>query len=333
MVGAPYRALYGGVRGYGMTEQPKKMKYYRNTLSKKIFIYAMIFWPILHFLIFWVYINFNTIILSLQRFSVNSGDYVFIGIDNYKNLFRQLFEQYPDRMLLDAVLNSLSLFLFSNFLLLPLSVISGYVLSKKVFMAGAFRVIFYLPSIISMVVLTMCFKFMFDPKLGIVTPILNGLGLGGIIPEFGWFANVKTAWGMVLFYSLWAGIGYNVLLLTGAFSRIPRDIIESAKLDGIGFWRELWSITLPLISSTLNTLIIIGTTSVLTTFLQPMLLTGGGPNNSTYTIMYYVTAMVKSGANGICSAATLGVFVSVIAIPLLLGFRKLLNKLLPSIEF
>ena len=200
-------------------------------------------------------------------------------------------------------------------------------------MSGFFRVIFYLPSIISMVVLTMCFKFMFDPNIGVVSPILKALGLESVIPEYGWFANVKTAWGMVLLYSLWAGIGYNVLLLTGAFSRIPTDIVESARLDGISFWRELWSITLPLISSTLNTLLVIGTTSVITTFLQPMLLTGGGPNESTFTIMYYVTAQVKNGANGLPSAATLGVFVSVIAIPLILGFRKLLDKLLPTIEF
>lgn len=306
---------------------------YNNSTSRKIFIFCLIVWPVIHFLIFWVYINFNTIVLSLQRFSVNKGTYVYIGFDNYKNLFKQLFELYPDRMLFDAVMNSLSLFVFSNFLLLPLSVLCGYVLHKKVFLSGAFRVIFYLPSIISMVVLTMCFKFMFDPQIGIISPILNFFGLGHLVPEGGWFANINTAWGMVLTYSLWSGIGYNVLLLTGAFSRVPRDIVESATLDGAGFWRELWSITLPLISSTLNTLIVLGTTSVLTTFLQPMLLTGGGPNNSTYTIMYFVTANVKSGANGICSAATLGVFVSVIAIPLLLGFRKLLNKLLPTIEF
>ena len=316
-----------------MKQKKEKTIFYKNSAARKVFIYAMILWPVLHFMIFWVYINFNTIVLSLQRFSVNKGTYVYIGFDNYKNLFEQLFYLYPDRMLLDAVLNSLSLFLFSNFLLLPLSILCGYVLYKKVFMAGVFRVVFYLPSIISMVVLTMCFKFMFDPSIGIVSPMLEALGLGNLVPEFGWFANIRTAWGMVLAYSLWAGIGYNVLLLTGAFSRVPTDIVESAKLDGIGFWRELWSITLPLISSTINTLIILGTTSVLTTFLQPMLLTGGGPNNSTYTIMYYVTAMVKSGANGVCSAATLGVFVSIIAIPLLLGLRKVLNKLLPAIEF
>ena len=124
-----------------------------------------------------------------------------------------------------------------------------------------------------------------------------------------------------------------MLLLTGAFSRIPSDLVESAQLDGIGFWRELWSITLPLISSTINTLLVIGTTSVLTTFLQPMLLTGGGPNETTFTISYYITMSVKQGANGLPSAATIGVFMSLVAIPIILLFRKLLDKLLPPIEF
>lgn len=318
------------MKNNGTEKTPRAKKF---NIKKTPFVYLMILWPTIHFLVFWVYINIDTIVLSFQRFSVNKGEYVGVGFMNYRELFKAIFEAYPDGTIRDAILNSLTLFLSNNLILLPLSIISGYVLYKKVFMSGFFRVVFYLPSIISIVVLTMCFKFMFDPRIGIISPILEGLGLGGIVPEFGWFANINTAWGMVLLYCCWAGIGYNVLLLTGAFSRIPMDLVESAKLDGIGFWRELVSITLPLISSTLNTLLVLGSTAVLTTFLQPMMLTGGGPNNSTFTIAYYIAAMVKQGANGICSAATLGVFVSVIALPILLGFRKLLNKLLPSVEF
>lgn len=314
------------------TAKPAK-RFSKFNLGKKIFITATVIWPIIHFLIFWVYINLDTITLSFQRFSMNKGKYVFVGWKNYEGLFELLFKGYPDKTLQNAVKNSLSLFVSSNMILLPISIVCGYVLYKRVFASAAFRVVFYLPSIISIVVLTMCFKFMFDPNIGLISPMLEKIGLGKLIPEYGWFKNEKTAWGMVITYSLWAGVGYNVLLLTGAFTRIPTDLIESAHLDGIGFWRELWSITLPLIGSTINTLIVVGTTAVLTQFLQPMMLTGEGQEGATSTIAYYITALVKNGTNGLPSAATIGVFFSVVAIPIILGFRKLLDKLLPAIEF
>lgn len=311
----------------------KEKRFSKSNVGRKIFITATVVWPIIHFLIFWLYINLDTLLLSFQRFSMNKGEYVFVGWKNYEGLFDLLFKGYPDKTLQNAVKNSLSLFVSSNLVLLPISIVCGYVLYKRVFMSGVFRVVFYLPSIISMVVLTMCFKFMFDPNIGLISPILESVGLGGIVPEYGWFKNENTAWGMVILYSLWAGVGYNVLLLTGAFSRIPTDLIESAHLDGIGFWRELWSITLPLIASTINTLIVVGTTAVLTQFLQPMMLTGEGREGVTSTIAYYITAQVKQGTNGLPSAATLGVFFSAVAIPIILAFRKLLDKLLPAIEF
>lgn len=177
----------------------------------------------------------------------------------------------------------------------------------------------------------MVFGFMFDSTFGPVNDILYALGLEGIIPANGWLGDANTAMPMILLYCLWAGIGYNVVLLAGAIKRVPEEVIESAELDGIGFWRELWSIIIPLIFPTITTLFVIGCTVVFTLFLQPMLLTSGGPNNQTMTIAYYIVQLTNG--NQLERAATMGIFFSVIGIPLIFGVKTLLEKITPQVEF
>ena len=125
--------------------------------------------------------------------------------------------------------------------------------------------------------------------------------------------------------------GIKRVLVTGAMSRVPPEIIESTRLDGIGFFRELWSMHLPLISSTLGTLFILSITSVFTVFLQPQLLTGGLPDDRTYTVPYLVNEQVKGGY--LTTAATLGVSFSLVGIPFVMGIRYAISKWLPTYEY
>ena len=307
------------------------MKFKLNQKQRNnIFIFLMLLWPVIHFIIFWVYINIDTIALTFQRFDVFSGEYVFYGLENYRSMIKNL-QGYPSKTLQYALLNSFLFFPFNAVLLLPISIICAYILYKKVPGYAVFRIIFFLPSIISMVVLTMVFKFSFDSTIGFINPIIRALGLEKIIPANGWFASVNTAFPMILLYCLWAGIGYNVVLVTGAMARVPIEIIESTRLDGIGFFRELWSMHLPLISSTLGTLFILSITSVFTVFLQPMLLTGGLPDDRTYTIPYLVNEQVKGGY--LTTAATLGVSFSIVGVPFVMGIRYLIAKYMPTYEY
>lgn len=202
------------------TYQPIIPRKSKMPLSKKIFIISMLAYPIIHFLVFWVYINFNTIIVSFQEFSFRTGGEVFVGFSNYIEFFEK-FGTAGAQVVKYSIENSLWFFVFNNFILLPISILCAYLLFKKVFAEKVFRIIFFLPNIISVVVLTMAFKFMFDTNFGPIVSVMRSIGLGGLVPANGFFGEKGLAQIMIFAYCLWAGIGYNVLLLSGSVARIP----------------------------------------------------------------------------------------------------------------
>ena len=119
----------------------------------------MLLYPLLQFAVFWLYININTVVMTFQRYSWMTQQYRWVGFDNYAILFREFAQDYSVLRL--AVRNSVIFFPWNNFVLLPISIICAYILHKQVPLHRAFRVIIFLPSIISIVVLKMVFGFMF----------------------------------------------------------------------------------------------------------------------------------------------------------------------------
>ncbi len=301
---------------------PEKKKMARQ---RKIFVISMLAYPIIHFLIFFVYINFDTIIKSFQGFSYKTGEEVFVGMKNYVNFFKAF--NSASGQLKHAVINSLLFFVFNNFILLPISIICAYLLFKKVFMEKVFRIIFFLPNIVSVVVLTMVFKFMFDDTFGPLYNVMNKIGFK--MPANGFFGTEGTAMFMIFLYCLWAGIGYNVLLLSGTIARIPTEVLEAGKIDGIGMFREFVQIVVPLIFSTVSTLFVTGSMVMFTLFLQPMLLT---PNTDhTFTLALFIVTQVNNGR--LYDAAAAGIICSVVGIPLIQGIKYIMEKLIPNVEF
>ena len=303
----------------------------KPSLSRTLFIILMIAWPLVQFLVFWVYVNFDMIVMSFQKLDYISGKEIFVGLKNYEWVWDSLTDPVQPA-LRNSILNSVLLFLSNNFILLPVSIFFAYIMQKKVKGSGVFRVIFFLPNIISVVVLTMSFRFMFDSTFGPINNLLKSMGLGGIIPANGWLGDKNTALPMVLIYCLWAGIGYNVVLLSGAMNRIPSEIYEAGKLDGIGMWRELVRIVVPMISGTITTLFISGVSVVFTLFLQPMLLTGGGPYDGlSGTIALFIVQSINAGE--LYHAAATGMIFTIIGIPLIQLIKWGMEKLFPAVEY
>lgn len=308
----------------------KKKKTSGVTKHRRLFIALMLAYPILHFLVFWVYINFNTFLISFQNFSFKQGKEIWTGWDNYAYFFKEL-TKTGSQAVRYAIVNSVLFLIFNNFILLPLSIVCAYLFFKKVFGHRVFRVIFFLPNIISIVVLTMCFQFMFNSQFGPVVRILEKMGLSSLVPPNGYFGTKGLSQAMIFLYCLWAGIGYNVLLLSGAISRVPTEVLEAGKIDGIGMGREMCQVIIPLIFPTISTLFITGSMVMFTLYLQPMLLTAGGPNNSTFTIAYYVVEYVNN--NKLYEAATAGIVFSLIGIPLVQLIKWGMEKITPQVEF
>ena len=311
----------------------KKAKKRRNSKSDIVFICVMLSVPVLHFALFWLYINIDTIFLSFQKFELNTGEWVWFGFGNYKLLWQEFTK--ANSVLPRAMLNSFSIFLWNDFVIVPVSLFFAYVLYKKVPLGGVFKIIFFLPSIISVVVLTLTFSFMFDASFGFLPNVFDKLGLSELVPFDGYFGDKKYAWWMILLYGLWSGIGYNIVLVTGAMTRIPQDVIEAGKLDGLTMWRELFSVTIPMIGSTLGTLLLLGTTTIFTYFLQPKLLLGTNAENvGGYTIALYIVNNVRdAGTPQMALGATMGILCAAVGTPIVSGSRQLIAGFLPAYEY
>lgn len=285
-----------------------------------IFISVMLFYPLLQFIVTWTFVNINSIVLAFQRISFE-GDVSFAGLSNFAQIFNSpgstltiWGNNIPNVLLI--LINSLSYALVSIFISLPLALISSYFLSKKMPLANVFRFIFFLPNIISVVALVYAFRMQLDSSAGLIYHLFDSMGVK--INDTQWPSTTL----IVLCYCVWAGLGYNVLLLSGAIGRIPKELFESAQMDGAGSFKEFTKIMIPMIWPTIVTLIVLGMTSILTLYLQPVLF----ELNSTETIAGTIFAGVNQGKNQYPYYSALGLFFSFIFAPLILLTRKLLSK-------
>ena len=171
-----------------------------------IFIVGMLALPLLQWLVFFVFVNINTITMSFQdqRPGADPG----FSLVNYRNFFMDL--RSTDKFMY-AIRNSL-LFGLNDLFLLFISLVLAYFFYKKIRWSSFFRIIFFLPSIISIVIFITAYQNMFN--MGVIDSMLNIFGFEEL-PD--WFANTSP-WlvPLIMLYCLWVGTGYNILIMGGA---------------------------------------------------------------------------------------------------------------------
>ena len=212
--------------------EKKKFKLNRTT-RKYIFIAELIIIPVINFIIFWVYVNFDTILLTFKRFDVPTASYVWRGFDGYISVFKSMILG-GDPVEFNAFVNSFRAILI-NVIILPVTFVISYSFYKKIRFRKFFQVVFFLPNIISLVVLCMMVRHMFSSDFGPIALVIEKI-TGHPTDWLGY--NSDKMWGIITVFCIWAGLGGNTVILCGAMQRIPEDIIEAARLDGIGFLRE-----------------------------------------------------------------------------------------------
>lgn len=281
---------------------------------------------LLQFAVFTIYVNISSIFMAFQRIDYETNKVVLAGLYNFKVFFVNFGQSdfWPR-----AIFNSLGYFPVTALITLPLSIFAGYFLYRKIWFHNFFKVVFFLPNIISIIVLGMFFKNMFDPSIGLVNRFLmDGFKVPrGDIPL--WFMDKNIAMWMLYLYAVWAGIGYNVILIFGAISRIPIEVMESARLDGIGVFKEIVKIVVPIIWPTITTMTVFCVMTVFSQFMHPLILTPGTPA-STQTIAYVIITSVKNG-NYYASAAV-GLIFTVVAVPIIMLVRRIMERMFDTVE-
>ena len=318
----------------------RKIPFYKTKKFKTaLFLITLFMFPMLQYLIFWLYVNVQAIALSFKTFGWQG--WVNCGFDNFVEQWNDVFLGKNINMH-SALLNSFKV-LIANAITLPLAIITAYAFYKKIYFQKFFRVVFYLPSMISVTVLTMCYRFMWaNNPSDFVGPIAQFLNLLGINVDW-WNINQPSTviWPLILGYTIWSGLGSNVILICGAMMRIPKEVVEAGRIDGIGFWRELWEVTLPLIMPTVCTFIMTSVMGVFTYTMAPMLLAGfgqtvaeGGINGQAYTIGWAIFNITSGGRNEqLASGAALGTMFSVFSLPVIIMLKIATDKLTPDIKY
>lgn len=310
----------------------KRSSLKRNKLKEKGFIFSLLALPVANFLVFWVYVNARTIWLTFLNYNVMTGNYEWYGLTRFVDFFNKMVLG-EDVALFNAMLNSVKSVGLNLFIILPLALFSSYAFYKKVPGERTFRVLFFFPSMISIVILTMEYKYMFHADFGPISLMCEKLF--NWTP--GWFNTEEPyAWPLVWIFCVWAGLGSNVILISGAMMRIPREIIESGKIDGLTYWREFFSVVLPLIMPTVSTFILTGIMGMFGFMTQPMLLLPTGSEGKNLTVALHIYNLINSsgGAEGsMINAATIGLVFSVIGAPVVFLAKFLVDKFTPDVSF
>jgi ABC-type sugar transport system permease subunit len=208
------------------------------------------------------------------------------------------------------------------FVIVPISLIIAYILSKKIPLYKFYNVVFFIPNIISIVILTMLWSFMWDPNHGIINGILDMLKLGKY--KHVWLGDPKTALIIVFVYCVWAGIGWCNLILSGAIGKISPDMLEAAALDGVTTFQEFIYIVIPSVWTTIITIVIIYAADSFRVFLTPQLLTNG-QYNTTSVGLKIVELITKGDDYGVASAS--GVMIAIVGFICVYTIKHFMEKL------
>jgi ABC-type sugar transport system permease subunit len=279
--------------------------------------------PLIEFFTIYVYVNIDSFFLAFQR----GGK--FAGLENFKMLLDEV--RADNSTILVAIKNTF-IYFGAGLILFVWSIFLSYFFYKKIYAYKFFRFVLYMPAIISPVVFVALFKNLTSVN-GAIALIIKNFNPDFRMPNL--LARSETAtWTMVV-YVLWMGWTKNMLYLGGSLARIPLEVLESARLDGVGPWDELTKILVPLLLPTLSTLLLLDVVGILSSS-GPILLFTKGDYNTT-TISYWIFEQVygtgaAGGAGSYNLVSATGLCFTVVGVPIILFVRWLMEKI-PAVEY
>ncbi len=296
----------------------------------RIFIVLMLIIPICHFLVFWLYVKGKSLLIAFQN--EFTGEF---SLEHFQRFFTQ-FKLDIERggMLKNAISNTLITAFIGLLINSPLAVLTSYMLFKKFYGHNFFRVVFYLPGIFGTVICTMMTKYILDAT-GPIVMILRDMGVR-LPPDvlISGLLNNNTTGRATYFITMISVGGGSILLLTGALQKIPKDLFDVGKIEGMGMFREFWYVAVPCSWSTIGIMWVMSFASVWGEYSRSYLLTGGAYGTS--TLGYYLFARTLASTTGNESynyPAAIGIVLSAIVIPLTLLLRWVSTKIVTDVEF
>ena len=247
-------------------------------ISKRLTPYLFISPFFILFLVFWVWPIIMSFYYSLLRWD-GMSEPIFIGILNYKKLF-------SDSLFYQALKNTLILTFSYELILIPLCLIVAVLLNlipgtlQRFFRSG-----YFIPVTMSSVVVAIIFNLVLGKNFGLLNNFLNIIG---IKQNIDWLNNANTALWSILILRIWRNTGFYLLFIFAGLKAIPKALYEAATVDGANSRGIFFKITLPLLRPVITFVIFMSLIWQFQIFDEPWVLTGGGPNNATLTVLIYL---------------------------------------------
>ena len=285
-------------------------------LSKKRYIALFVLPALIIFMTIAVVPLFITGYYSLLEYN-GTGAKTFIGLQNYIELFTK------DPYFFKALMNSFILLVGSIFIQIPLGLILAIVLARGVKGEKFFRTIYFLPVVISSMVIGQLWLKIFNSQYGLLNEIIRALGAKDF--EFAWLTETGTAFLATVVPAVWQYIGYHMLILYAGVKSISPEYYEAAQIDGATNVQIACKITMPLLMPVIKTCVVFATVGSLRAFDLVYIMTGGGPRHASEvpaTLMY--SSLFKKGAYGYGSAQAFFIVIECVIVALIINriFKK-----------
>ncbi len=298
--------------------------------SRKLWYTAVIFLPVLQFCIFYIYAHANSFILAFQAYKLNPSGrgYIidFAGFDNFKTAFQIIGEN------IFMLKNSFVFFLLASIAGLTLAIIFSFYVYKKYWLSGTFRVVLFLPAVVSHTVIAMLFYYLCMDVYPYIVELTTGQSSVGLF-------NIPTLrFPAVVLFNLWIGFGANVILFSGSMSGINPSVVESAQIDGANIIQEFWYVTLPSVYPTLVTFLIVQVSNIFMNQMELYTLFGNEAGDlSTFGYFFYLQTtksdiLSSQGYYSYSELSATGLIFTAILFPITYFGRKLLEKFGPSVD-
>jgi multiple sugar transport system permease protein len=275
--------------------------------------YLMILPYIIYFFLFVGFPLMFSFILIFHKWNVITP-MEWVGLRNFIRLFH-------DALFFKAIQNTLKFLIIHIPLQIIVALFLAILLNQKIKARGFFRALYFLPVIVSGVVITLLWRQLYAFDTGVLNTLLTKLGIARIP----WITDPDWAMPSIAIMATWKNVGFYVVLFLVGLQGIPKYLYEAAEIDGAKALQQFYYITLPALNSTIVLVVILSTIGGFSLFIEPFVMTSGGPINSTLSAMLYIyNQAFYFGHMGY--AATLGFFFAFIVLLVVLLQKKFVER-------
>lgn len=293
--------------------------------KRVLFILSCVTIPVVSWLLQYVYVNLDAFTMA---FTDRTGAFT---LDNFVRFWNEM--QNRDSDIRTAFRNTFLTF-GVIMLLFPTQIMVSYFIYKKIPGAGIYRIIFFLPSIIFSVALSMIFMRIVGVNGAIAQTVQRALGLD-YAPDL--LADSRFANITVLLHMVWLGIPGDLIIWGGTFARIPEEVLESGKIDGVNWWQEFTKITVPLVWPTVALKMVLNCCSVFGSSGAVFLLTKGNYGTMTLNAWMYLQIYNNTGTHETSNVynymSAVGLVLTVIAVTISIFIRRWADKTFEEVEY